>query len=149
MQAWCAANDGGFDLAMAFDVLEHVPVDAQLSFLRAVKKTLKPHKRFICQVPNANSILSSRFRWGDWTHYSSFTENSIDFVLFSAGFDSIKVFETPDPRPSRLFSSAIVWWIARRLFRVFRRLQFASELSLSVARKMPVSPNLIATADRR
>jgi hypothetical protein len=37
-------------------------------------------------VPNANAILSARWRYIDYTHFSSFTEYSLLFVLLNAGF---------------------------------------------------------------
>jgi hypothetical protein len=40
-------------------------------------------------VPNANSIVSSRWRYNDYTHFTSFTEHSLYFVLKNAGLDEI------------------------------------------------------------
>ena len=40
-------------------------------------------------VPNANSILASRWLYNDYTHYSSFTEHSLAFVLKNACFANI------------------------------------------------------------
>jgi SAM-dependent methyltransferase len=138
------ANEQTADIATAFDVLEHIAVDQQLSFLRGVKTLLKPGGLFICQVPNANSIVSSRFRWGDWTHHASFTEHSIDFVLHNAGFEDIEVLEFPDQRPPLSRRKDTLRWMLRRMFRGVRRIQFAVEIDPMTAKSMPLSPNLIA-----
>ena len=40
-------------------------------------------------MPNANSIVSSRWRYNDYTQFTSFTEHSLYFVLKNAGLDEI------------------------------------------------------------
>jgi predicted SAM-dependent methyltransferase len=82
-----------------FGVLEHIPVDEQLPFLRGVNAALKAGGTVVGHVPNPNSLVSNRYRWGDWTHHSSFTKHSIDFVLNNAGFRRLR-----DARCSAAFS---------------------------------------------
>ena len=86
---WMLNNPDCFDFVILFDVLEHLPIAEQIDFLRAIYTVLKPKGKLLLTVPNANSILSSRWRFIDFTHYSSFTEYSLDFVLKNAQFDSI------------------------------------------------------------
>ena len=88
---WFAAHRSQFILVLLLDVLEHVQVSSQIAFLRRIKDCLLPGGRLIVQVPNANSILAARWRYNDYTHYSSFTEHSLYFVLRNAGFDDIKI----------------------------------------------------------
>jgi SAM-dependent methyltransferase len=142
---WLNSHANSFDVVTIFDVLEHIPVDKQLPFLRGVNAALKAGGTVVCQVPNSNSLVSSRYRWGDWTHHSSFTEHSIDFVLYNAGFDNIAVSETPDARPHFLTKS-MIRWLMRQFFRSIRKAQFAAELGASNLSKAPFSPNLIAVA---
>lgn len=82
-------NSYGFILLM--DVLEHVPVDKQISILRAIHGALTPSGRLFLTVPNANSLLASRWRYIDFTHYASFTEHTIHFALRNAGFKLINI----------------------------------------------------------
>lgn len=82
---------GQFGLILLLDVLEHVPVPLQIEHSRAIREALRPGGRLIATVPNANSPLAARWRYIDFTHYSSFTEHSLFFVLSNAGFGKIKM----------------------------------------------------------
>ena len=88
---WLLKRENEFDVVILFDVLEHVPVDKQIDFVRAIYFALKSGGKILVQVPNANSILSSRWRYIDYTHFSSFSENSLYFVLKNAGFENINI----------------------------------------------------------
>lgn len=141
-----------FDVVLCFDVLEHVPMKDQIAFLSGVQQSLSPGGRIIVQVPNANAALANRFRYGDWTHHCSFTEHSLDFVLHNAGFREIQVREaSPNIRPRLplIVRRSVIHWAVRELFRYVRRLEYAYEnLGWEQARKLPLSPNIIATAIR-
>lgn len=136
---------------LCLDVLEHVPKNYQINFLRAIYYALKPGGRLILTVPNANSALASRWRYIDWTHEASFTEHSLDFVLFNAGFKAISVFPAEFNRRPKLFFLPVGgsrhWW-AFRFFRLFRRLEMMAELGPEQGKKVPLSLNLLAVADK-
>jgi 2-polyprenyl-3-methyl-5-hydroxy-6-metoxy-1,4-benzoquinol methylase len=87
--AWLNQNPGRFGHANLLDVLEHVPVPLQIDFMRAVRTALRPGGKVLLTVPNANAILFGRWRYNDYTHFSSFTEHSIYFVLKNAGFETV------------------------------------------------------------
>jgi 2-polyprenyl-3-methyl-5-hydroxy-6-metoxy-1,4-benzoquinol methylase len=89
--AWLAERPACFDCVLLLDVLEHVPKSEQIDFLRAIQESLRAGGRLIITTPNANSILASRQRYNDYTHLSSFTENSLHFVLLSARFENIRI----------------------------------------------------------
>ena len=86
---WLQTRPASYDAILLFDVLEHVPVRIQIDFVRGIHKALKPGGKLILTVPNANSILASRWLYNDYTHHSSFTEHSLAFVLKNAGFQQI------------------------------------------------------------
>lgn len=146
-----------YDLILALDVIEHIPHTEQLEFVRAIRRALKPGGIFICTVPNANSALANRWRYDDWTHHLSFTEHSLDFLLFNAGFENIQVFDTDFIHPPRLrwlsrellqkwFWKPIVRWWLFRFFRTWRRLELIAELDWEQAMSIPLSLNLLAKA---
>lgn len=83
---WLKEHPDQFDGAILFDVLEHVPVAIQIDFLRAVYTALRPGGTLLLTVPNANAILAARWLHIDYTHFSSFTEYSLAFVVVNAGF---------------------------------------------------------------
>ncbi len=146
--AFMAARHGRYDVVMAIDVLEHVPVSAQIDFLERIVSAMKPDGLFICQVPNANSGIASRYRYGCWTHHCSFTEHSLDFVLFNAGFERILVMETDRtwfPRLNRRFVGNLRHYVLVQAFRWLRRLEFVAALG-NEGYRLPLTPNIIATA---
>ncbi len=149
--AFLAERTEHYAAIVCIDVLEHVPVADQLGFMRGVHGALRPGGRLICQVPNANAGIASRFRYHDWTHYCSFTEASLDFVLYNAGFADIAVAEVDPPRRPRypfIPRRSVMRWLLRAGFRAVRRLQYAVELGPEEAASIPLTPNIIAVATR-
>jgi SAM-dependent methyltransferase len=146
------AHHESFDVALCLDVLEHIPVPEQLSFLRAVHEALRPGGQIVCQVPNANAAVAGRYRYDDWTHHCSFSEHSLDFVLHNAGFVDIEVQEAnPNIRPrfALIPRRSVFMWVLRSTLRFFRRLEYAvDDLGWAEAKSIPLSPNIIATARR-
>lgn len=144
-------HKSSYDLILALDVIEHIPNDDQLLFLKSISEALKPGGKIICTVPNANSGVASRWRYNDWTHYTSFTEHSLDFLLFNAGFNEIKICET-GYQPFRFrnwFNFTSVFRLRVLLFllvRGFRRMEMIAELGFKEGKNIPLSLNILATA---
>lgn len=139
-----------FDFVLAFDVLEHIPKQEQVEFCKAISEVLKPDGRFMLTTPNANSVFASRYRYIDWTHTTSFTEHSVDFVLKTAGFKAVMVGAAearPAPTLSTLFSFSTIVWLLIRLNRLFRRIECYLELGKD-GLKIPLSLNLLVTATK-
>ena len=149
--AYFAERRGRYAFICCIDVLEHIPIDVQLDFLEAARDSLQPGGLFLCRVPNANSALANRYRYDDWTHHCSFTEASLDFVLFNSGFEPIFVGEAETPaRPPYPFipRRATAHWLLRRAFRTLRRLELACEIGPGHARSIPLGLNIMAVARR-
>jgi 2-polyprenyl-3-methyl-5-hydroxy-6-metoxy-1,4-benzoquinol methylase len=91
---WLTESSSSFDFIILFDVLEHLPVENQIDFLRGIFNALKPNGKLLLTVPNANAVLNGRWRYNDYTHYSSFTEHSLYFVLKNAQFENIWIDST-------------------------------------------------------
>jgi 2-polyprenyl-3-methyl-5-hydroxy-6-metoxy-1,4-benzoquinol methylase len=142
-----------YDLVTMLDVLEHVPVTEQIELMRAVYEALKPGGRVVVQVPNANSVLASRWRYNDHTHHGSFTEHSLAFVLLNAGFESVNIpAGTRARRPSmRLWRRDVrsswwrIWrrWIVRKLWEQVLRAELGSATDTG---KISLELNLIGFA---
>lgn len=148
--AWLREHRDRYALILLLDVLEHVPREAQIPFVTALHGALRPGGRLLCSVPNANSTVGGRQFFGDWTHHSSFTEISLDFVLHHGGFREIRVMA--DDGPAKPLPWLPLWrrrwWYVRGVFRTVRRLQLMSEYGAEEGRRIPLSPNLLATATR-
>lgn len=142
-------QSGKFDLIICLDVIEHIPLTIQLGFVQALAGALRSGGKLICTVPNANSALASRWRYNDWTHAVSFTEHSLDFLLYNGGFTDIRVTgQEFIRRPKNVYLplGGVRHWWAFRFFRFFRRLEMMAELGPAQGRIVPLSLNLIATA---
>ena len=136
---------------LCLDVLEHIPKENQIEFLAGIFEALKPGGKLILTTPNANSALAARWRYNDWTHQTSFTEHSLDFVLYQAGFHKIEVYPAEFIQRPRLFFLPIGgsrhWW-ALSFFRLLHRLQMMAELGPEQGKKVPLSLNLLAVANK-
>lgn len=136
-----------FDIITAFDVLEHIPPSEQISFLKAINNALTPGGLVILTVPNANSVLASRNRYIDYTHHVLFTEVSLDFVLYNAGFKEINI-QPLDYIISTASIKNIIQRVLLLYFRMRRRLEMMAELGAVWGRKIPLSFNIIAKAKK-
>lgn len=144
-------HESEYDIVLCMDVIEHVEVADQLGFCRSILRSVRSGGAFLCTVPNANSSFAARWRYNDWTHRSSFTEHSLEFLLQTAGFRSIRVtgmeFYRKPPCTWLPISGARHWW-AFRFFRMLRRMEAMAELGPQHGRHMPLSLNLLATAKK-
>lgn len=145
---WLLKRRSSFDLITLVDVLEHVERNQQIELLEAIKNSLTPGGRLLIEVPNANSVVSNRWRYNDWTHYTSFTEHSLKFVLQSSGFLDVSI-DTPEllPRiPKRFWGNdgrgALRKWLVRWLW-----LQvYKAELPHEKIENISFELNLVAVA---
>jgi SAM-dependent methyltransferase len=88
---WLRSSSQKFGFIILLDVLEHFPVSEQIELMKAIYGSLCDGGKVLLTVPNANAILSARWRYIDYTHHSSFTEHSLFFVLRNAGFEIISL----------------------------------------------------------
>jgi 2-polyprenyl-3-methyl-5-hydroxy-6-metoxy-1,4-benzoquinol methylase len=78
-----------FDVVVLRDVLEHVDKAAVLDTLDVVRAGLAPGGMLLLHVPNAESPLFGRVRYGDFTHETAFTSSSLNQVLLACGFQNL------------------------------------------------------------
>jgi SAM-dependent methyltransferase len=153
-EEYLSNKQSDYDLILAFDVLEHIYPEKQLPLVLAIFNILKRNGLFLCTVPNANSCLASRWRYIDWTHKSSFTECSLDFLLYNGGFQKISIF--PIEVNLRILTRypfrkshwrGVIRKILKFFFRIFYRLQLFVELG-DEAWKIPLSLNILGVAKK-
>ena len=148
--AWLEARPGSFEFVLLLDVIEHVPVKDQIRFLRAIHRCLNPGGRLLVTTPNANAILSARWRYNDYTHHSSFTEHSLNFVLKNAGFDGISIDGSKGLGrfPRRLWSSSAWPGVRKWLVRWCWLQVFKAELPWERLDEISFELNMTAVAER-
>ena len=148
--AWLQAHQKQYSFILLMDVLEHIPIAPQIQFTRAMYCSLKSSGRAFVTVPNANSIIASRWRYNDHTHYSSFTEHSLFFVLRSAGFPHISIScDKGICRPSiRLWKSESRNTWRRMIVRWLWLQVYKAELSRDQIKDISLDLNLTALASK-
>ena len=122
-----------------------------MAFVTSMREALSDEANLICTVSNANASLAARWRYIDWTHTTSFTEHSLDFLLHNAGFRNIRIL------PGEAGRSVRFPWLPRRVsfgywawrfFRFLRRLEMMAEFGSEQGRTIPLSLNLMAIASK-
>ncbi len=86
-------------------VLEHIPKQEVLPFLRTLASRLEPEGRLIVDVPNMDWIHANHERYMDFTHEGGFTRESLRQVL-SESFELLRLFPA-DNHPGRGFLGRI------------------------------------------
>jgi len=127
------------------DVLEHVPKQETVSFLKSVHDALNPGGIVVVNVPQVSGFTSLFCRYIDFTHQTLFTEISLKQVLLTAGFSNVKFISQKWP----------LKWTPRHLAYRFARLLWYRILKLiytieSPGEKHPSSfqARLVASASR-
>lgn len=77
LRLWLAARPRAYDLIFLRDVIEHFTRAETLELLDLVCSALRTKGKAVIQVPNAESPLFGRVRYGDYTHEMAFTRTSI------------------------------------------------------------------------
>ena len=87
------AASGSYDVAILFDVLEHLTPAQVFSTLDGVFRILRPGGRCILHLPNAEGIHGMRSRYDDFTHELSFTPRTLRQITSTVGFSGVECFE--------------------------------------------------------
>jgi len=131
-----------FDVIFAKDVLEHFSKSELLPLLQKIRCSLKETGSLIIQVPNAESPLFGRVRYGDMTHEIAFNESSIKQLFRNTGFNQVECFEV-----NPIFLT-VKSWLAR--FLLWKTTQLMFKLILFAEAGKPfhriVTQNIIAKA---
>ncbi len=86
-QEWLRKRKEGFDVITLLDVIEHIPREELVDFLKSLKYSLKKGGVLIMQTPNIQTPSATLHIFNDITHVFCFGEHSLSQVLISAGFE--------------------------------------------------------------
>ena len=127
------------------DILEHIPKQEILNFLRAVLGALRPEGNAVINVPQVSGFTSLFCRYNDFTHETIFTEISLKQVLSLAGFSDIRFIR--QKWPLKLTPRHLAYRLARFLWYAILKLIYTIE---SPGEKHPGSfqAKLVASATR-
>lgn len=130
----------GFDLAVAFDVFEHVPDAAAVAFLASIAATLRPGGKVLLRFPNGDSPFGRAYQHGDPTHVTAVGSLKVRYVAQEAGLDVIG-FKNPEvPIGSHAPKARMKHALARGIRSAVERLVGFAYFG----GRMPLAPNLVA-----
>ena len=134
---------GEFDVILAVDLIEHFDKPDVLTLFDRFAAALAPGGQLIVRTPNAESPYGGRIRYGDFTHGTAFTQESIRQVAVACGFSRVTVHETPPAVHGTMSRLRRVAWTA---LAASRRAALAVETGSFSGHV--VSQNLVAVAYR-
>jgi SAM-dependent methyltransferase len=94
-------NQSGFKAILAVDVLEHFARDELIKLAPLLHAALKPGGRLIVQTANGAGLFPRQVIYGDLTHMTIFTPESLAQLLRPVGFGDFGFYET-GPIPIRV-----------------------------------------------
>lgn len=86
-------NNENADVFLLIDIIEHLPTYEIMGLFGVLHNRLNAGGKIIIHVPNAEGLFGMRIRYGDITHETAFTPNSIKQLLRTIGFSDISCFE--------------------------------------------------------
>lgn len=89
------SSPSGYDAVIARDVIEHFSKEEALDIFSLIYGALLPGGVCVIKTANAESPFWPRYRFGDFTHESSFTRTSIEMVLRMTGFREVASYPVP------------------------------------------------------
>lgn len=115
------SNKEPFDAIIINDVLEHFKKEEIFTLLGLIYENLTVKGTIIAKVPNsANPILGNSSRYLDFTHETSFTEESMSQILNVIGFKEVRI----HPQNIYIFYTNPLNYLAKALawtsFKLFR-----------------------------
>lgn len=109
-----ADRRGALDVIVALDVVEHFSKEENLRLFKAMRDALRPDGLILLQTPNGEALMPGPNIYGDLTHLTIFTANSLDQILRRTGFRRAAFFETgPVAKNIAGLVRLLVWRLAR------------------------------------
>ena len=109
-----------YDVIFLRDVLEHFKKEEIINILDMIFRSLKKGGKLIIQTPNSAGIFGGRYRYHDFTHELSFTENSLRQIMLISGFSILEFYETmPVIHSLKSFIRFILWKFLRAVIQFF------------------------------
>ena len=113
-----------FSLILAVDVLEHFTRDELPGLVRLAYDALQPGGRVLIQTANGAGLFSRQVVYGDLTHVTIFTPESLAQLLRPVGFQDLAFFETgPVPIRVRGKLDVALWSAIKALANMVREIE--------------------------
>ena len=119
---WLNNHQNQFDIITCLDVLEHIPKEHLINFLKSIRNSLNKDGIAIFQVPNLQSPFGYLHHFNDITHVCGFVEHSLNQVLLSVGFNNLTFFGFEEfyEKTPKILLKKILRFFYRKLIRFLR-----------------------------
>ncbi len=116
-----------FDVIFLRDVLGHFPKREVLEVLQSVHGALKHGGMLVIKTPNAESPMTGRLRYGDFTHDTSFTGQSLRQLFLVFGFTDVRI-RSMRPAVHGIVSGVrfLLWLVIELQIRIYRLVEAGS-----------------------
>lgn len=113
-----------FAAIIAVDFFEHFTKDELVSLMARIRAALRPGGLLLVQTANGAGLLPGQVIYGDLTHMTVFTPDSLAQLLRVFGFDSLAFAET-GPVAIRLRGrlDVLLWWAIKVVASFVRRIE--------------------------
>jgi 2-polyprenyl-3-methyl-5-hydroxy-6-metoxy-1,4-benzoquinol methylase len=108
-------NGKQFDRIFMFDVFEHFTKEDGLNLLLTLKKRLGDDGKIVLKMPNAGSPFGLQFQFGDLTHLTGYTTDSIRQMAIAAGMRLERCYPHLLGSPGRRRTDAMMQAILNKL----------------------------------
>jgi SAM-dependent methyltransferase len=137
-------EDHSYDVVIAFDILEHFTKQEIFIIVDEIYRVMQSKGKLILHVPNGEGIFSGRIYFGDLTHQTAFTCQSIHQLMSAVGFTRIDFVEdTPVVHGVKSGTRYVLWKVFRSLFRLI----YMAETG-DTGRGLILTQNLIAVVEK-
>lgn len=119
MDVWKFLEDNNqhlkFDRIILFDVLEHFVIEDCFRLLCKLENLLLPEGGIVLKLPNNASPWGAQFQYGDMTHKTAFTPQSLRQLALSSGLKVSRCWPHPLGSPSRRLLDTVLHKILDRI----------------------------------
>lgn len=113
-QEYLARYHEAFDLIVGLDIIEHLTRDEAFNFLELCRSALRPQGHLFLTTPNAAGWRMGPVAYGDLTHETIFSPQTVTLALRMTGYDSVRVREVaPPPVSLRARVRGAIWRFLR------------------------------------
>ncbi|MCL6494371.1 MAG: class I SAM-dependent methyltransferase [Ignavibacterium sp.] len=104
-----------YDLIFAFDLIEHFKKDELLELTSLIYNHLNKNGLFIIRTPNGQGLFSGQIIFGDLTHQTIFTPNSLTQLFSNIGFSNLNFIENAPVKKNLVGFVRTVMWSALKI----------------------------------
>ena len=119
--AFLAAHPESFDIITGLDLIEHLEKPTVVHFFDACHRALRPRGRLILETVNGDTPMALPVLYGDFTHQSCLTPQTLVSLMTMTGYSDIEIRET-GPIPAGYSLKSSLRYLAWRMLRMGRRL---------------------------